>query len=72
MLIIKNVLVFLVCLPCTLSHLHPLQVDNCESNSQFVVDEDDNVKSGFKVLTGAAPHVRKPYLDFLSYVIIYI
>ena len=23
------------------SHLHPLQVENCDSNSQLVVDEDD-------------------------------
>ena len=24
------------------SHLHPLQVENCDSNSRLVVDEDDN------------------------------
>ena len=24
--------------------LHPLQVDNCDSNSRLVVDEDDNGK----------------------------
>ena len=24
------------------SHLHPLQVKNCDSNSRLVVDEDDN------------------------------
>ena len=23
------------------SHLHPLQVENCDSNSRLVVDEDD-------------------------------
>ena len=28
----------------TSSHLHPLQVENCDSNSQLVVDEDDNGK----------------------------
>ena len=28
----------------TLSHLHPLQIENCYSNSQFVVDEDNNGK----------------------------
>ena len=28
----------------TSSHLHPLQVENCDSNSRFVVDEDDNGK----------------------------
>ena len=26
----------------TLNHLHPLQVENCDSNSRLVVDEDDN------------------------------
>ena len=28
----------------TSSHLHPLQVKNCDSNSRLVVDEDDNGK----------------------------
>ena len=28
----------------TSSHLHPLQVENCASNSQVVVDDDDNEK----------------------------
>ena len=28
----------------TSSHLHPLQVENCGSNSRLVVDEDDNGK----------------------------
>ena len=28
----------------TSSHLHPLQVENCDSNSQLLVDEDDNGK----------------------------
>ena len=31
-------------LPPTLSHLHQLQVENCDSNSRVVVDEDDNSK----------------------------
>ena len=31
-------------LPPILSHLHPLQVENCDSNSRLVVDEDDNGK----------------------------
>ena len=26
----------------TSSHLHPRQVENCDSNSRLVVDEDDN------------------------------
>ena len=28
----------------TSSHLHPLQLENCDSNSRLVVDEDDNGK----------------------------
>ena len=40
---------------CTLSptsnHIHPLQVENCDSNSRLVVDEDGNVKSGLKGLS---------------------
>ena len=31
----------------TTSHLHPLQVENCNSNSRLVVDEDDNGKFRF-------------------------
>ena len=37
----------------TLNHLHPLQVENCDSNSRLVVDEDDNGK--FKL-----ERVKKP------------
>ena len=33
------------------SHLHPLQVENCDSNSRLVVDGDDNVNSGLKDVT---------------------
>ena len=35
----------------TSNHLHPLQVENCDSNSQLVADEDDNRSSGLKGLT---------------------
>ena len=34
----------------TSNHLHPLQVENCDSNSRLVVNEDVNVKSGLKGL----------------------
>ena len=30
--------------PPTSSHFHPLQVENCDSNSRLVVDENDNGK----------------------------
>ena len=35
----------------TSSHLHPLQVENRDSNSRLVVDEDDNENSGLKGLS---------------------
>ena len=28
----------------TSNHFHPLQVENCDSNSRLGVDEDDNVE----------------------------
>ena len=34
----------------TSNHLHPLQVENCDSNSLLVVDEDDSGNSGLKGL----------------------
>ena len=45
--------IFLNFLP-TSNHLHPPQVENCDSNSRLVVDKDDNGKSRLervKVLT---------------------
>ena len=30
--------------PLTSNHFHPLQVENCDSNSRLVVDENDNGK----------------------------
>ena len=47
----------------TSSHLYPLQAENCDSNSRLVVDEDDNVKSGLKGLTGGLDYARA----FISY-----
>ena len=35
--------IFLIFSPTSI-HLHPLQVENCDSNSRLVVDEDDNGK----------------------------
>ena len=32
----------------TSSHIHQLQVENCDSNSQLVVDEDDYGKFGLE------------------------
>ena len=41
----------------TSNHLHPLQVENCDSNSRLVVDEDDD---------------GKPMLERVKYVLIEI
>ena len=35
----------------TSNHFHPLQVENCDSNSRLVVDEMTMVNSGLKGLT---------------------
>ena len=41
----------------TSNHLHPLQVENCDSNSRLVVDEDDNGKLRLA-------RVNMPYYNF--------
>ena len=46
-LVYKDMAIFFTFSP-TSNHLHPLQVENCDSNSRLVVDED--VKSGLKGL----------------------
>ena len=54
----------------TLNHLHPLQVENCDSNSRLVVDEDDNVKSGLKGLNprdASKHHFASPKNELSSY-----
>ena len=43
----------------TLNHLYPMQVENCDSNSRLVVDEDDNGNSGLKGLNSRA-NTRRP------------
>ena len=39
-LVYQYMVIFIIFSP-TSSHLHPLQVENCDSNSRLVVDEDD-------------------------------
>ena len=39
--VVQFVAIFFAFSP-TSNHLHPLQVENCDSNSRLVVDEDDN------------------------------
>ena len=43
----------------TSSHLHSLQVENCDSNSRLVVDEDVNIKSGLRGLTITSIKIAK-------------
>ena len=45
----------------TSNHLHPLQVENCDSNSRLVVDEDDNGKLRLKGLI-LLPMVAGPFI----------
>ena len=49
------------------SHLHPLQVDNCASNSRLVVDEDDNGKFRLERVKGG--HVQNILIpcDYFSH-----
>ena len=42
-LVYQHMVIFFIFSP-TSSHLYPLQVENCDSNSRLVVDEDDNNK----------------------------
>ena len=43
----KNNSIFFHLSPTT-SHFHPLQVENCDSKSRLIVDEDDNGKLRFE------------------------
>ena len=53
----QNIAIFFT-FSTTSNHLHPLQVENCDSNSCFVVDEDDMLNSGLKGLRQVAAHRR--------------
>ena len=48
-LVYQDMAIFFTFSP-TSNHLHPLQVENCDSNSRLVVAEDDNIKSDLKGL----------------------
>ena len=51
----------------TVSHLHPLQVENCDSNSRLVVDKDDNGKLRFEKVNSIVAfmhHMR--YIELYS------
>ena len=44
MKLVYQYMAILLIFSLTSNHLHPLQVENCDSNSRLVVDEDDNGK----------------------------
>ena len=48
-LVYQDMDIFFNCAP-TSSRLRPLQVENCESNSRLVVDEDANGKFRFEMV----------------------
>ena len=48
----------------TLNHFHPLQVENCDSNSRLVVDEDDNGKLRLERVKADVPETT---LDNIRY-----
>ena len=54
----------------TSNHLHPLQVENCDSNSRLVVDEDDN--GIFRLERGKASTFDKKQNSLLLAHIMYI
>ena len=56
------------------SHLYPLQVENCDSNSRLVVNEDDNGKFRLEKVNGnmASNTGKMHLLDIPSSVSIFI
>ena len=49
----------------TSHHIHPLQVENCDSNLRLVVDEDDNGK--FRLETVKQLYLQMFGLNFNKY-----
>ena len=47
----------------TINHLHPLQVENCDSNSRLVVYEYDNGKFRLKRVKHKEWHIFGPKLN---------
>ena len=47
-LVYQYMVILLIFISPTSNHLHPPQSENCDSNSRFVVNEDDNGKFRFE------------------------
>ena len=54
-LVYEYMVIFLNLSP-TFSHLYPLQVENCDSNSRLAVDEYDNCKFRLEKINPSNPH----------------
>ena len=53
--------------PLTANHFHPLQVENCNSNSRLVEDENDNDKFRLERVKPILPTlVFNPFIDSLN------
>ena len=57
-------------LPPTSSHLHPLQVRNCDSNLRLVVDEDDNGKFRLERFNAIIVMSRHSFMLSVEYIYI--
>ena len=55
----------------TSNHLHPLQVENCDSNSRLVVDEDDNGKFRLERVKVLITFISLTHLDRSGEVVIF-
>ena len=51
----------------TSSHLRPLQVEDCDSNSRLVVDEDDNGKFRLERVTNTCIYSSFHLLRVMNY-----
>ena len=52
----------------TSSHFHPLHVENCDSNSRLVVDEDDNGKFRVEMVKESGKGLKKGFSRHLRYI----
>ena len=67
MKLVYQYMVIFFTFPPTSNHLHPLQVENCDSNSRLVVDEDDNGKFRIeRVIALKYVHINQETKGFFS------
>ena len=64
-ILMKLLYQFMAILSPTSSHLQPLQVENCGSNSRLVADEDDNGKLQRVKKANVAHLIKNPNVDLI-------